>query len=293
MPEVQEIVPGLTKVHYWTDSPTSQYRNKTIFHAVDTHREIQWVPALWNYFEAGHGKSACDGVGSTSKHLAQDAVKQGKVEHGILTAADYYKWASSSNSSIAYRWYSGDDYKATQTELKSIGDICPIKGTFKIHSIRSSHHLFTRDVSCYKECCLLSPDPACGWQEVHLTVTPSAPPSPRSEASEHAEMSAEMSAAPEPNTIQFKTNMWVGAKWENIWYPGKYLGHVEDGVQINFMSPTEFFSRIAYEWPKHIDKEVVPVEDVVPIDEPMPTCRSNRCIKFISACINQLNAGNE
>ena len=44
------------QIHYWTDSPTLQYRNKTIFSVVSRHEETFGVKAVWNYFEAGHGK---------------------------------------------------------------------------------------------------------------------------------------------------------------------------------------------------------------------------------------------
>ena len=38
VPEIKKIVPNLDMVHYWTDSPTSQYRNKSIFSIVCDHR---------------------------------------------------------------------------------------------------------------------------------------------------------------------------------------------------------------------------------------------------------------
>ena len=53
-------VEGLDQVHYWTDSPTSQYRNKTTFSIVIRH---EYAKAAWNYFEARHGKGPCDGIG--------------------------------------------------------------------------------------------------------------------------------------------------------------------------------------------------------------------------------------
>ena len=35
--EIKQMVPLVSKVHYWTDGPTSQYRNKTIFSIVENH----------------------------------------------------------------------------------------------------------------------------------------------------------------------------------------------------------------------------------------------------------------
>ncbi|XP_052251283.1 uncharacterized protein LOC127858304 [Dreissena polymorpha] len=45
IPRVKTLVNGLERIHYWTDSPTSQYRNKTIFDAVERHEELFGVKA--------------------------------------------------------------------------------------------------------------------------------------------------------------------------------------------------------------------------------------------------------
>ena len=43
------------------------------------------------YFEAGHRKAPCDGVGGMAKRMADEAVKTGKVK--IQYAVDLYDWA--------------------------------------------------------------------------------------------------------------------------------------------------------------------------------------------------------
>lgn len=68
--EVKSLVPDVQFIHYFTDSPTSQYRNKRIF-------------------EAGHGKGACDGVGGFVKRIADNTVKSGKAV--IQSGRDLYK----------------------------------------------------------------------------------------------------------------------------------------------------------------------------------------------------------
>ena len=45
----------------------------------------------WHYFECGHGKGPCDGVGGATKR-SDNAIKQGKVV--IQDADEFYKWAS-------------------------------------------------------------------------------------------------------------------------------------------------------------------------------------------------------
>jgi hypothetical protein len=67
----------LSQCHYWTDSPTSQYRNKLIFDVVANHKSLYDCCTVWNYFEAGHGKGPCDGLGWTVKRMADTATKTG------------------------------------------------------------------------------------------------------------------------------------------------------------------------------------------------------------------------
>ncbi|KAI8517597.1 hypothetical protein Bbelb_036140 [Branchiostoma belcheri] len=59
---------------YWTDSPSSQYRNKTMSSVISEHEALFGIPACWNYFEAGHGKGPCDGIGGIAKRMADQAV---------------------------------------------------------------------------------------------------------------------------------------------------------------------------------------------------------------------------
>ena len=65
IPKLREIDPRVRKIHYWTDSPSSQYRNRFIFYTIASHEEKYGIKAQWNYFEAGHGKGPCDGLGGT------------------------------------------------------------------------------------------------------------------------------------------------------------------------------------------------------------------------------------
>ncbi|CAG2209514.1 unnamed protein product [Mytilus edulis] len=79
IPVLKEICPNVKCVYYWTDSPSSQYRNKTIFDLIANHSSVYGIQARWNYFEAGHGKGPCDGLGGTIKRMADEAVKRGAV----------------------------------------------------------------------------------------------------------------------------------------------------------------------------------------------------------------------
>ena len=56
-------------VHYVTDGPGSQYKNRFIFWMVANHPEMFGCRAVWHYLETGHGKGPCDGVGGPSSGM--------------------------------------------------------------------------------------------------------------------------------------------------------------------------------------------------------------------------------
>ena len=89
MPCLKLIKPNLKTIHYWTDSPSSQYRNRYIFYTLANHESMYQVKARWNYFEAGHGKGPCDGLGGTAKRMADQAINQGHT--AIQDAFDFFR----------------------------------------------------------------------------------------------------------------------------------------------------------------------------------------------------------
>lgn len=66
--DVKELDPALIEcVHDWTDSKTSQYRNKTVFNMVANHQNTIGIKVIWNYtFRPGTEKGPRDGLRSWS-----------------------------------------------------------------------------------------------------------------------------------------------------------------------------------------------------------------------------------
>ena len=93
IPHIREVFGNIIgRIHYWTDSPNSQYCNKMIFNIISLHYRLFQTSATWSYFDAEHGKGQCDGLGGASKRMADDAVKHGKTT--IQDAKDFFKWAT-------------------------------------------------------------------------------------------------------------------------------------------------------------------------------------------------------
>ena len=124
----------ITCIHYWTDFPMSQYRNKTIFNIISLHKQLFQISATWSFFEAGHGKGPCDGLGGASERMANDAVKHGKTT--IQDAADYFKWAAnqSETSTVKYIFVAKEKYVVSKEELAIYAQgLLALKGTMKVH----------------------------------------------------------------------------------------------------------------------------------------------------------------
>ncbi|XP_069109647.1 uncharacterized protein [Argopecten irradians] len=150
------IDPDIQCIHYWTDSPTSQYRNKTIFHMVANHEQLFGMKARWNYFEAGHGKGPCDGLGGTTKRMADQAMRSGKTV--IQDASDFYEWTQSDTCSmqnVKFRFVAKERCESTASELQNL-HLKPVKGTMKIHAVvgLGDNGISVRNVSCYCDACI-------------------------------------------------------------------------------------------------------------------------------------------
>jgi len=64
-------------VHFYSDGPTTQYRQKKNFFFSTILFDLGFRLGTWNFFEASHGKGAADGVGAVLKRSADCLVRQG------------------------------------------------------------------------------------------------------------------------------------------------------------------------------------------------------------------------
>ena len=120
-------------IHYWTDNPSSQYRNKHIFEYEANHEEIHGTKAVRNYFETGHGKGPCDGLGGTCKRLAHQAVRSGKCL--IQDAEGFYDCTAHSNMTNAtFKHVSSSRCSESQARAKEIS-LQTSNSTMKVHAV--------------------------------------------------------------------------------------------------------------------------------------------------------------
>ena len=75
------------------------------------------ITADWLYFEAGHGKGPCEGVGGVSKRGVEVTIKKKQVTV-IDCAGDYFKWAHEDiSSNINYFLVSGSDVRKAKSQM--------------------------------------------------------------------------------------------------------------------------------------------------------------------------------
>jgi hypothetical protein len=166
VPLLLEIKPGLKIVHYITDSPASQYRNKSVMYILAKHSSwFSGVSATWDFLEAGHGKGPADGIGGSLKKQAEISVKRGEL---ISSASDFCKWSEKQSGSVKCLLVSALDIKNAERQIKNAPFV---KGISCAHSVRpcstsTGLKLFMRETSCYSECCRESINcEGHGWQE--------------------------------------------------------------------------------------------------------------------------------
>ncbi|XP_076109458.1 uncharacterized protein LOC143078484 [Mytilus galloprovincialis] len=154
--EMKAAVNDIKMVHYWTDSPSSQYRNKSAFYVVSDHKNLLGIQAIWNYFETGHGKGPCDGIGGTSKRTADLAIRQGKIV--VQNASDYFEKVGPLHKSASYCFVSSKDIDICRKEVEEINkSLIALKGTMQVHQVASvsKGRVKTCTTSCYCEYCIV------------------------------------------------------------------------------------------------------------------------------------------
>ena len=158
-------------VHYVTDGPSSQYKNRFMFWIVGNHKELFGCKAVWHYLETGHGKGPCDGVGGSLKRNAHLAASMGLT---VRNAPTMFLWGiQRPKSDIGYGYVDVYDYWAAYYDRSQIfHKINTILGTRKVHSVmggESNKSCWTRETSCSCDVCSQgTPGDNCGWKRANF-----------------------------------------------------------------------------------------------------------------------------
>ncbi|KAK6189819.1 hypothetical protein SNE40_001807 [Patella caerulea] len=252
VPQLKQIDANLEYIHYWTDSPSSQYRNKHIFQVIANHVELFNVAARWNYFEAGHGKGPCDGLGGATKRFADEAIKMGAAV--IQDAADFFTWASTSTMrEVTFLWLERDACQQ-KLEVTSCLKIKPIKGTMKYHAVSSNdtRSIIVGETSCYCHDCLTGE--VCSHWDLHILDykrnTTVRDEQQQQQSVPNTTNNDIIHETVDSNTglqqVACKDGDFVACVYDKKWYIGFVSEEDDDDVNVSFMQA----SKAMFKWPQ-------------------------------------------
>ncbi|XP_060591766.1 uncharacterized protein LOC132746584 [Ruditapes philippinarum] len=136
---------GQTIIHFLSDGPTTQYRNKTNMFLFSTKIfDFGFQSGTWNFLEAGHGKGAADGIGAVVKRTGDRHVLAG---HDIKCAADLKN--ALKDSSIHVFEVTESDIMAI--EIPTAANIKAVPQTMRIHQVTATNPgiVYARELSCF------------------------------------------------------------------------------------------------------------------------------------------------
>lgn len=145
--EVQKLNSFVDTIHFLSDSPSSQYRNKSMFYVIsqlESNHEL--IKITWNYSEAGHGKGPPDGVGATVKRTADRIVNFGS---DVGSFEQFYNLIGTLENIIVKEVKEKD----ILTKEKLIPpNLKPFKGTFSVYQVlwdKFVPRTIFRSMSCF------------------------------------------------------------------------------------------------------------------------------------------------
>lgn len=142
---VKITFPKVNVLHFFSDGPTTQYRQKKNFFQVgQLLQQNGFLYGTWSFFEAAHGKGAADGVGGAIKRLLDQEVSHGNSVIDATSAINILK----DITNIQLFYVSDSDIKEKQSQIPE--NLVPIPGTMRMHQIIcQKNKLQYRDLSCF------------------------------------------------------------------------------------------------------------------------------------------------
>lgn len=147
---LQELVheKQVTTINIISDSPLSQFRNKTTIYLMKQFATKEQVDVKWIFLESGHGKGVADAVGAAVKRNFDQAISY-KPDDSFKNAMDLLD-AVENSSNIKLFIYDKSDIEKVK---KSIPKLVAIKGTAGFHEIIATKDgaLYAKNLSSEKE----------------------------------------------------------------------------------------------------------------------------------------------
>jgi len=129
---IQKNHSDVKHVTFWSDGPTTQYKQKNNFIRLCTEPfEYGFESVSWNHFETGHGKSAVDGVGAAIKRLVHSAARHGKD----VNTPQMFEVVKEASQSVKVFFVTDEEFEASVSRAPSA--VAVVKGRQQIHQVTS------------------------------------------------------------------------------------------------------------------------------------------------------------
>ncbi len=138
----------ITELNIISDSPSSQYRNKTTIYFLKRYAINRRITMRWLFLESGHGKGIADGIGSTIKRLFDNVIRLNPDE-SFKGAEDLMNKIKNSTNIRLYL-YKKEDIDSLRKQIPSL---TTIKGTASFHAIiaKPNGQIFAKNKSDERE----------------------------------------------------------------------------------------------------------------------------------------------
>lgn len=143
----KEYNPLITTIHFYSDGPSTQYRQKKNFflHNIFTFK-LGFEYSTWSFSESGHGKSVADGIGGTVKRILDKQVAYG---HDVISGLQAVELLVKSLKSIKCFYIVSSDIDNIRKLIPI--NLKPLSGTMLTHQIiiASRTQIQYRCLSCF------------------------------------------------------------------------------------------------------------------------------------------------
>jgi hypothetical protein len=257
--------PDVSTIHYLTDGPSSQYRNVCCLSLIANHEEIFGIKASWLYFEAGHGKGPCDGIGAVAKRMADYTVKRNIFIHN---ANDFAAAGNRVPGTIQYINVPVEQIVQARKEIYLLSQKKSIPGTMKAHAAVSPSPgtVALRSTSCYGTCCQSAGQWILGCPGWTLHTMENV------KEADSTEQPLSAKATVEEGVVEPFLNSWIGATYDDKWYIGQIinLDEKQEDYRVAFMSPGNGVTcENNFKWPEKPDILDIKSDDILTlISEP-------------------------
>lgn len=240
---IRELKPNLKKIHFQSDGPTTQYKNKTNFFLLQYFsKELKLESATWNYSAPGHGKSPADGIGGNVKAMCDKAVSCGQ---DVRCAQDMANVIKSKESRIRAYVISAQDIKLIDDLITET--VLPFPKTTLTFQLlwtnKNPDELSFRYLSC-SQC--ISSD-SCSHFELCKTSV------------RFANKNTFKRTSNLEKQFKVSKNDWVCVMYEDRWYPGQVTTISGKTLTVSFLS----WQKKTLSWPAVPDEQKIKLSQVL------------------------------